>query len=197
VALAGALGVSVGYLVGAATMSPALLNHGLVTYSSDDEYVVAVVPFIREGIAGGDSVLAVAPKRHASLLHDALEGESQRVDFLDASAWYGSLPSAASGYRDYVKERFERGAPWIRIIAEPVWTGRTGDALTEWFRYEALINVSFASCPATVVCTYDTRSVPEGAMAGAHRTHPQLMGDGDVTASAAYREPEDFLLTLS
>jgi hypothetical protein len=131
------------------------------------------------------------------LLHDALQGEAEQVEFLDSSAWYQSLPSAATGYRDYVNERFERGVPWIRIIGEPVWTGRTGDALTEWFRYEALINVAFASCPASVVCTYDTRAVPEGAMEGARRTHPQVLGDGDVTASVAYREPEDLLLSLS
>jgi transcriptional regulator with XRE-family HTH domain len=197
VALAGALGVSVDYLVGgAATMSPALLHHSLLTYSSDDEYVVAAVPYIREGIERGDSVLAVTPERHASMLHEALESDAQHVAFLDSSAWYRSLPAAASGYRDYVKERFERGAPWIRIIGEPVWTVWTGDALTEWFRYEALINVSFASCPASVVCTYDTRSVPEGAMEGARRTHPQLMGEREVTASASYQGPEDFLLTL-
>jgi transcriptional regulator with XRE-family HTH domain len=198
VALAGALGVSVDYLVGgAATMSPALLNHGLVTYSSDDEYAFAAIPYIREGIERGDSVLAVTPEWQADLLHDALEGEAQHVEFLDSTTWYRSLPAAASGYRDYVKERFDRGAPWIRIIGEPSWKGRTGNALTEWFRYEALINVAFASCPASVVCTYDTRAVPEGAMEGALRTHPHLMGDGDVTASAAYRGPEDFLLTLS
>jgi len=197
VALASALGVSVDYLLGsAATMSP-LVDHDLVTYSSDDDYLAAAVPYIRDGIERGDSVLAVTPKRHADLLHDVLEGEAQQVDFLDSSAWYRSLPSAASGYRDYVNERFERGAPWIRIIGEPVWTGRTGTALTEWFRYEALINVSFASSPASVVCTYDTRVVPDGAMEAALRTHPHLMGDGDVTASATYQEPEDFLLTLS
>ena len=198
IALASALGVSVDYLIGGpSTTSPSLLNHDLVTYSSDDAYLVAAVPYIREGIERGDSVLAVTPRRYADLLHDALEGEAQQVDFLDAAAWYRSLPTAASRYRDYVNERFERGAPWIRIIGEPVWTGRTGDALTEWFRYEALINVSFASCPASVVCTYDTRSMPEGAMENALRTHPLLMGDGDVTASPTYQEPGDFLLTLS
>jgi transcriptional regulator with XRE-family HTH domain len=198
VALASALGVSVDYLLGgAATTSPSLLDHDLFTYGSDDAYLAAAVPYIRQGIERGDSVLAVTPRRHADLLHDALGGEAQQVDFLDASAWYQSLPSAASGYRDYVNERFERGAQWIRIIGEPEWTGRTGDALTEWFRYEALINVSFASCPASVVCTYDTRSVPDGAMERALRTHPQLMSDGHVVPSPAYRDSGDFLLTRS
>ncbi len=107
-----------------------------------------------------------------------------------------SLPSAASGYRNYVKERYEGGAAWTRIVGEPVWTGHSDTELAEWFRYEALINLSFASSPATVVCTYDTRSTPESALDEAFRTHPQV-GAGQVTASATYRQPEDFLLPLT
>jgi transcriptional regulator with XRE-family HTH domain len=197
VALASALGVSVDYLVGgAATVSPELLNHRMAIYGSDDEYVASAIPFILEGIERADSVLAVTPHRHAGLLHDALGANAQQVEFLDAAAWYRSLQSAASGYRSFVKERFERGAPWVRIIGEPVWTGRSTADLAEWFRYEALINVSFASCPATVVCTYDTRSLPEDAMDNARRTHPQVAATGDVTASSAYQGPEEFLLPL-
>jgi transcriptional regulator with XRE-family HTH domain len=195
-ALASALGVSVDYLVGGvATLSPGLLNHRLVTYNSDDEYIVSSIPFILEGISRADCVLAVTAKRQAGLLHDALGGDAQHVEFLDASAWYRSLRSAASGFRSFVQERFERGAPWIRIIGEPVWTGQSESELAEWFRYEALFNVSFASFPATVVCTYDTLSLPEGAIDNARRTHPQVLETGEVTASPAYREPEDFLLS--
>ena len=197
-ALASALGVSVDYLVGgAATVSPGVLNHRLVTYSSDDEYVASSIPFIREGIERADCVLAVTAIRQSGLLRDALGGNARNVEFLDASEWYRSFPSAARGYRLFVKERFERGAPWIRIIGEPVWTGHSESALAKWFRYEALINVSFASFPATIVCTYDTRSLPEGAVDNARRTHPQVIGAGEVSANPAYREPEDFLLTIA
>ncbi len=196
-ALANALGVSVDYLLGgAATLSPGLLNHSVLTYGSDDEYVAPLVAFIVEGVARGDCVLAVTTRRHASLLQDALGDNARHVEFLDATAWYQSLPSAASGYRNYVKERYEGGAAWTRIVGEPVWTGHSDTELAEWFRYEALINLSFASSPATVVCTYDTRSTPESALDEAFRTHPQV-GAGQVTASATYRQPEDFLLTLT
>jgi hypothetical protein len=155
-----------------------------------------VIPFILEGIARADCVLAVTPKRQTGLLHEALGGDARHVEFLDAATWYRSLRSAASGYRSFVKERFDDGAPWIRIIGEPVWAGRSPTDLVEWFRYEALINVSFASCPATVVCTYDTRSLPETAIDDARRTHPQMTGNGGVTANPTYQEPGDFLLTL-
>jgi transcriptional regulator with XRE-family HTH domain len=195
VALASALGVSVDYLLGgAATVSPGLLNHRLVIYGSDDEYIASSIPFILEGIARGDCVLAVTPQRHAGLLREALGSGARQVEFRDAVAWYRSLASAASGYRTYVAEQFERGAPWIRIIGEPVLTGQSDGELAQWFRYESLINVSFASSPTTVVCTYDTRTLPERLIDDARRTHPQISASGDVIASPAYRGPGDFLL---
>ena len=197
VTLASALGVSVDYLVGGeATTSPGLLNHRVLVYGSDDEYLAASVPFLQEGVAGDDYVLAVTTEVHIDLLRDALGTDATNVEFLDAADWYGSLRGAASGYREIVKECFERGAPWIRIMGEPVWSGWGGAEIVEWFRYEAMINLSFASSPATIVCTYDTRSLPESVIEDARRTHPQVARAGDVAASPTYREPADFLLTL-
>jgi transcriptional regulator with XRE-family HTH domain len=196
-ALSSALGVSVDYLLGGAmTASAGLLHHRILAYGSDDEYVTPLVAFMEEGIARDDPVLAVTTNRHAGLLHEALGVNARHVDFRDVTAWYRPLSGAASGYRNYVKERYEGGAAWTRIVGEPLWTEHSDAEFAEWFRYEALINLSFASSPATVICTYDTRSTPERALDDAFRTHPQV-GAGQVTASATYREPEDFLLPLT
>jgi transcriptional regulator with XRE-family HTH domain len=198
VALASALDVSVDYLVGtAASVTPGLLSHRLATYASDDEYLASSVHFIREGIARDDCVLAVTARRPAELLRDALGGDVRHVEFRDASAWYASLSGAASGYISFVRERFEAGAPWIRIIGEPVWRGQSDEELAEWFRYEALINLSFAAFPVTVVCTYDTRVLSTTAIDDARRTHPQVTDGVAVTASPAYRHPEERFLTHS
>lgn len=196
VALAGALGVSVDYLVGSsATVAPALLKHRVLEYGSDDEYLTIAIPFLTEGIARSDSVLTVTAERHADLVRDALGNNAQHVEFLDAAEWYSSLRSAAIGYRAFLKERFEGGAPWIRILGEPVWTGRSETQLADWFRYESIINVAFASSPATIVCSYDTRYVPESVLTNARRTHPEVAGAG-VTTNPSYTNPEEFLLAL-
>ncbi|MFZ0919023.1 MAG: MEDS domain-containing protein [Candidatus Dormiibacterota bacterium] len=195
-ALASALGVSVDYLVGgAATVSPELLRHPVLVYGSDDEYLASSIPFLVEGITRSDCVLAVTGRRCMGLLRDALGENATHVEFFDSSEWYVSLRGAASGYRSFMKEQFERGAPWIRIIGEPVWTGRSEAEFAEWFRYESMINLSFASSPATIVCTYDARSVPDTVLDSARRAHPQLAAAGDVSANPAYQDPEDFLLT--
>jgi transcriptional regulator with XRE-family HTH domain len=196
-ALATALGVSVDYLVGgAATVGAELLEHRVLTYGSDDEYVAAMVPFLREGLARADSVLAVTARRQAALLREALGDDAALVEFSDASSWYRSLSMAANGYRTFVRQRFQRGAPWIRIVAEPVWTGWSEAAAAEWVRYESMVNMALASSPATIVCTYDSRSAPARALDGARYTHPEVVGVGDVTTSSTYRKPEDFLLSL-
>jgi transcriptional regulator with XRE-family HTH domain len=197
VALASALGVSVDYLVGgAATLSPELLKHRLLVYGSDDEYVAAAVPFLMEGIARSDAVLAAPSARQGALLRDALGDDAKHVEFLDSVEWYRSLRGAATGYRTLVKERFEGGVPWIRIIADAVWAARSEPQITEWFRYESTVNLALASSPATIICTYDGQALPSHVLADARRTHPEVAGSGDVTASLSYQEPADFLFTL-
>jgi hypothetical protein len=59
-----------------------------------------------------------------------------------------------------------------------------------------MVNLSFASSPTTIMCPYDTRSVPARALAHARHTHPELAEGASTTASPDYQNPEDFLLTL-
>jgi transcriptional regulator with XRE-family HTH domain len=195
VALASALGVSVDYLVGGtSTVSPQLLGHRVLIYSTDDEYLASAVPFLLEGLARSEAVLCVPTQQQDDLLHEALGDDALRVEFLDSADWYRSLRGASSGYLTYVKERFERGAPWVRILADAVWAGRSGAEVVEWFRYESIVNLSLASSPATIVCSYDSRSLPDDVLADAGRTHPELVAAAGSTASPAYREPLDFIL---
>jgi transcriptional regulator with XRE-family HTH domain len=194
-ALASALGVSVDYLVGgAATTSGQLLRHQVLVYGSEDEYVAAVVPFLLEGIARSDTVVAVPSAWQGELLRDALGDGAQHVEFMDSAEWYRSLRGAALGYRTFVKERFERGASWIRVIGDAVWAGRSPSDVAEWFRYESIINLGLASSPATIMCSYDGRSLPDGVLADARRTHPEVAAGGGVMTSPGYQNPEDFLL---
>jgi transcriptional regulator with XRE-family HTH domain len=195
-ALARALEVSIDYLVGGSATIPELFRHRLLVYGSDDEYVASTVPFLREGIERSDAVLVVPSEHQGDLLHDALGDDAQHVEFLDSTAWYTTLHGAANGYRTLVKDRFDRGAPWVRIIGDAVWAGRSGAAITEWFRYESMVNLALASSPATIMCSYDGRALPDAVLAEAHRTHPEVAVAGATSASQAYQEPEDLLLTL-
>ena len=58
-ALAGALGVSIDYLVNGAPSSPAMLEHRVLVYETDQEFVETVGPFLSEGIERSEALLAV------------------------------------------------------------------------------------------------------------------------------------------
>lgn len=197
-ALARALGVSTDYLVGsAATVSPQSLRHRLLIYSSDAEYMASAGSFLVEGVRRSECVLAVTARRQMDRLQDALGDDALHVEFVDSAEWYRFPDGALTRYHRFVAERFELGARWIRILGEPVWEGRSATEISVWTRYESMINLSLASSPATIVCPYDARTVPDAALAGARRTHPELADAGATITSADYRAPEDFLLTLT
>ena len=72
-ALAGALGVSVDYLIGTATtLSPRLFEHRVLTYGSDHEYLEGAIPFLAEGVEQAHCLLAVAAAGKTELLREAL-----------------------------------------------------------------------------------------------------------------------------
>ena len=197
VALANALRVSVDYLVGSgATVSAKLLEHRALIYDSDDQYLAVAGPFLVEGVRRSDSVLVVTARQKIGLLREALGDDAMQVEFVDSAEWYRSPTDLLHHYRTFVRERFERGAHWIRIIGEPVWAGLSEAEIDVWTRCESMVNLAFSSWPATVMCPYDAISAPEGVLVGARQTHPEVAEDGDATASLAYREPEDFLLSL-
>jgi hypothetical protein len=80
------------------------------------------------------------------------------------------------------------------VVGDPVWAARSAAEITAWFRYESLVNLAFASAPATIVCPYDTRTVPDDVIADARRTHPDVTQASVDLEGPAYQEPEDFLL---
>src|SRR5487761_1606181 len=85
VALATALGVSIDYLVGGtADDGQKLLEHRVLVYDSDAEYLASVVPFLLEGLKHNDCVLAVTTGRQTRLLRGAVGDDATLVEFHDS-----------------------------------------------------------------------------------------------------------------
>jgi transcriptional regulator with XRE-family HTH domain len=194
-ALADALGVSVDYLIGsaAAATTPQLFEHRVLTYGSDEEFIAAAIPFLEEGVAHSHCLAVVMTEAKQGLVRDALGDRSGLVEFADWADWYRSPKEALRRYGELVKQKVELGAVWIRVVAEAAWSGTDTD-LDMWNRYESLVNLAFASSPATIMCTYDERAFPAEVVADALRTHPEVACGAETTASPDYRGPEDLLL---
>ena len=194
-ALAEALGVSVDYLIGnPATIGQPLFEHRVLPYASDGDLLSTAVPFLAEGIDRSDALMTVMPKERNRLIRDNLDGASPQVEFVDAADWYTSPGAALDRYRVFLKERLDAGAVWIRVVGELPLVGRSRAEIAAWTRYESIVNLAFASAPATIICTYDTEALPDGVVAGAHRAHPSIADGSLGTANPSYRDAEELLL---
>ena len=194
-ALAGALGVSIDYLIGSATATaPQLLEHRLLTYGTDEEYLASAIPFFAEGIERSETLLAVTTEEQIGLLRDSLADRADDVEYADSAEWYRSPGTAVEGYRTFVNEKLEAGANWIRIVAEIAPGRRSDPEVAAWNRYESFVNVAFASAPTSFICSYDDRSWPADLIAHARQTHPVFADGTDVTANPEYRGSEDLLI---
>lgn len=194
-ALAKALGVSVDYLIGSATATaPHLLEHRLLTYGSDEEYLAAAIPFFAEGMERSECLLAVTTEEQAELLRDTLEDRADHVEFVDSADWYRSPSTAMHGYRRFVNAKLEAGAAWIRIVGEIALMSGSDAEIAAWTRYESFVNLAFASSPTSFICSYDDRSWPVDVIADARRTHPEVAHGTAATVNREYRGPDEFLI---
>ena len=162
--------------------------HQALRYGSDADFLASTTGFVRAGLDAGDAVLAVVSARNVTLLGDALGERSREVELVDAHDWY-DYPSRTLGrYHAYCERH---GADRrVRIIGEPVWTGRTAFETREWMRYESLINLAFADSGHWILCPYDIRALPESVVRSAARTHPELVQEPCVAGD--YADPAAF-----
>jgi transcriptional regulator with XRE-family HTH domain len=193
-ALAEALGVTIDYLVGGGSASAPLLQHQALLYDSDEEFVGAAGPFLADGVDRSEAVLAVTTSANIELLREHLGAEAERVDFVESDAWYTTPRSALEAYRAFASDKVAAGAPWVRIVGEPVWEGRSASEIDAWTRYESVLNLVFATWPATIVCPYDRRSAASEITRQACRTHPHTNGRKGVAESPDYADPSEFAL---
>lgn len=194
-ALAEALGVSVDHLIGnPGTIGQPLFEHRVLPYASDEDLLSTAVPYLAEGIDRSDAVMAVMPEGRNELIRDNLDDASSQIEYVDSADWYTSPGATLDRYRVLLKERLDAGAVWIRVVAELPLVGRSRAEIAAWTRYESIVNLAFASAPATIVCTYDTEALPRSVVADAHRAHPSIADGSLGTPNPSYRDAEELLL---
>jgi transcriptional regulator with XRE-family HTH domain len=193
-ALAKALGVSIDYLVHGGPASAPMLEHSALLYRSDAELVDAAGAFLAAGVERSEAVLAVTTVANIELLRAHLGPDAGRVDFIESADWLATPDSALEGFKGYVSAKLAAGAPWARLVGEPIWAGRSASQLRLWTRFESLLNLAFANWPVSFICLYDERSVSPEIARQARITHPHTIERGGVISSPDYLEPARFVL---
>jgi DNA-binding GntR family transcriptional regulator/anti-sigma regulatory factor (Ser/Thr protein kinase) len=169
------------------------LTHRALVYDQESEFLASTVPFVQDGLAADERVLVVTTSHNAEVLGNALGGQADEVEFRDSAEWY-QLPShTLLSYERYVEEADRKR---VRVVGEVAWTGETSAPMSEWIRYESILNAAFALQPISIVCPYDARKLPDHILAGAGRTHPELCSGTDVVHSPDYVEVNSLIREL-
>jgi transcriptional regulator with XRE-family HTH domain len=192
-ALAGALHVTVDHLIGHSAPD-GLLEHRALVYEGDEEFAATVAPFLGDAVANGEPALAVTTRSKLRMLREALGADAEHVTLADSRHWYRTPGAALAAYRRFADEAIAGGAGWLRVVGEPVWSGRSEDEVRVWARYESLVNLAFAGMPLTLVCPYDAGALEPAIVARAQATHCEVTGAHGTSASPDYVGPGEFIL---
>ena len=162
--------------------------HQALLYRDAGEFLAGTLPFVEGGLAAGEPVLVAVPGGNVDLIGGALGGSVDRVRFADM-AQAGRNPGRII---PWVLHSFieEHAGTRVRMIGEPIWSGRSAVEYPACVQHEALINTAFAGREATILCPYDTTTLDAVALSDAERTHPELLGGGPSRTSPRYR-PDD------
>ncbi len=170
-------------------------EHWACVYDDDQQFLDTAVPFLAGGLAAGEPVLAVTSRANLELIGAALEEHAGDVDYAE-SAFFGRRPPqrVAAFYRYWARHAGDGGRNTrVRILAEPVWAGRSAREVAAWTRMESALNVALAPASVSMVCPYDTRTLDPGIVADALRTHPARIAGSDLSPSAEFTDPAQFV----
>jgi anti-sigma regulatory factor (Ser/Thr protein kinase) len=167
------------------------LRHDALVYDGDEEYVGRAVPFLREGLEGGEGAVVAASRSGLAVLREALADDAGAVTFVDVGFSYTRPARALAAYSAVYADALSRH-PSVRAVAD-VQYGPDPREWDLWTGYEAVFNRSFAHLPAWVVCTYAGDRLPDPVREGVWRTHPVVVTAEGRRASDRFESPERVL----
>jgi anti-sigma regulatory factor (Ser/Thr protein kinase) len=165
----------------------AKFRHEALLYSGWAEFVAGTVPFIRGGLEAGEPVLVVETAAKVDMLRLALGREAEDVLFADMLEVGANPARIIPAWHDFVARHGAAGRP-LRGIGEPIWNGRSADALVEAQRHESLLNTAFGyGQPWWLLCPYDVENLQPDVIEEAKRSHEFVSGRDTGTRSELFR----------
>jgi anti-sigma regulatory factor (Ser/Thr protein kinase) len=161
-------------------------EHEVLFYRGDEDFLGALVPFVREGLAADEAVVVAEPRPRLELLRDALGDDACAVEFLDM-AEIGANPARIIGVWATCLETHAAAGRRLRGVGEPAFPGRRPLELLECQLHEQLLNHAFDPGPGwRLLCPYDEEHLPRSVSQGALRTHPVRSTSDSRLQSGAY-----------
>jgi anti-sigma regulatory factor (Ser/Thr protein kinase) len=165
------------------TEQPASFRHEAMFYEGEEGFLAGTVPFVTEGLDGGELVLVVVDKPKIDAIRRAVGSWAGQLSFADMASVGRNPARIIPAWQRFVDSARARGRPF-RGIGEPISAERSRDELAECHRHESLLNAAFAASePWWLLCPYDVGSLSGEVIEEAQRHHP-LVFDGERHATS-------------
>jgi anti-sigma regulatory factor (Ser/Thr protein kinase) len=158
------------------TAKAACVDHRLLEYGSDEEFVAGVAPFVLEGLRVGEPALLVASPRNLVAMREVVGTRAgERVRFADSDGWgSGNVPARVLAV-EWAVRKLLATAVRCRVVEEFTWRGAA--QRKQWCRHEAATNLLNTSSQVSMLCAADTRANTGAFLDDLRRTHPLLAPD--------------------
>jgi MEDS: MEthanogen/methylotroph, DcmR Sensory domain len=126
------------------------------------------------------------------LLGEVLGAGWGQVDHAESAYFGRRTAQRVAAFDRYWKRQAATTSGHVRILAEPVWSGRSEDEVTAWARMESTLNVVLSATNIWMICPYDTRVAPPDVVADAQRTHPASIQGDAARPCPEFTDPATF-----
>jgi hypothetical protein len=181
-------------------------DHICAMYLGQQERDDIVLPYLRAGLLAGDKVICIIDSSPVDDLVARIgdEGEvegyfasSQLEMYTGDEAYLRKRPFKTELMLEFWESRVRAAVTsgpygFARGSGEMPLAMRTLPGRTEFFRYEAALNLFTPRYPQAFLCLYDLKRFGGGFLVDLLRTHPKLLMGGLVLENPHYRAPENF-----
>jgi anti-sigma regulatory factor (Ser/Thr protein kinase) len=169
------------------------LVHPAFFYSSLQDFLEVMVPYVAGGINGGHCVFVAARGDYLAPLRAELGALADGTRMADTHEWFPHPATRLRAFHELISDGTSQGAERLCLAGEPVWPWGPPELVREWQRYESILNAVLSSFSVSLMCLYDASSLDASILSTALRTHPTFHCDGASGPSPDFQEPEAFL----
>ena len=166
--------------------------HAVALYDSEESLRARVVPYVREGLDRGETIVAVVSDAAERILRSALRGDAGRVQWRAGEVSYDRLGAMFEGFRQFLADQRAAGVA-MRLLTQNDVAGGP-DRIGAYLRNEAMTNEVYRPYGYSWACLYDRRAHTEETLRQVREVHPRLLEPGGRSIpSAEYVTPGDFV----
>jgi anti-sigma regulatory factor (Ser/Thr protein kinase) len=157
--------------------------HQALFYKDAGEYLEGILDFITPALDRDEPVAIAVPEPSLTLLQEKLGDRAAPIEFLDMLELGRNPGRIIPAVLGWIERHASRP---LRYVGQPIWPGRSPEAICEATRHEALINLALPEADISVLCPYDVAHLDDHVLRDAEHTHPGVVRDRRLDSSSKY-----------